>query len=152
VANLQKPNWLVRHWALGATITVWVLSAVAVLNGGFRSEALDEGFRLIVALVGVGLLAYQWQIYRKNIGGIHLAFLSAVLFALSVPAIWLGLNVVRFYSYAADNPDSTSGWIHEQIIHVQETLVWLGVVVIGVSVVLGISDLLRAKTLQQRNN
>src|SRR5215469_13790903 len=96
--------------------------------GPFRREILDEAFRLTLSVGTIGLPAFQWILYRKCTRGRHFAFLTAMLVALSLPAVWLALNVVRFYTYnaAVEHADSVEAFIHWLVIRVQDGLIWVG--------------------------
>lgn len=140
----QNSFKIARHAGLIAAMFLWcLLVTVVLLLGGFRREILDEGIRLAVSLITIALLSWQWVLYRKTTSGTHFAFLAAVLATLSLPAVWLALNVIRFYTYDGDNTDSLAGSVHHLVIRVQEGLVWACFVAIAVALVLGVSDIFR---------
>lgn len=135
-----------RHAALILVVALWLLSfALITFFGSFRREVLDEVVRLILSAASIALLAFQWVLYRKNTGGRHFAFLSAMLIVLSLPAVWLALNFIRFYTYnaAVEHADSVEASIHWLVICVQDGLIWVGLMAFAVAAMLGVSDALQ---------
>lgn len=104
------------HSPLLVPVLVWLL----LLAGLVHSE-------IIRAVLGVGctaLMVYQWLIYRKTNRGPQLLFLSLVTAGLGLSSVWLGLNVLRFYTY---DPESHQLWAwHVLMIRVQANIQWAG--------------------------
>lgn len=146
--NTQTNHFrLPQHAPLLLTLAMWVLSFGWLMYfGDFHQEVLHGVSRLIVSLSTVALLSVQWVLYRRNTGGLHLAFLTAVLFVLSLPAVWLALNVVRSYTYndAVEHTETIAASIHFVVIRVQDGLIWSELAVFVVAVLLGISDAFRS--------
>lgn len=135
---VQYPR-ILRYWPLIITFALWVVLVLRLFD--------SHGLRFVISIASVALLIYQWRIYRKTCAGLHLTFLSTVLVSLSVPCFWLALNVVRFYTYDADNPYSTRGWLYFHVIRAQDTILWVGVVLVVLVCVFGVLDVARmAKT------
>jgi hypothetical protein len=102
-----------------------------------------EVLRLLVSVASLVLLMCQWSIYRKSCVGLHLTFITTLLVTFCIPCFWLALNVVRFYTYDGDNPDSTRGWIHSNVIRTQGTIAWVGVALVVLVCALGVLDFAR---------
>jgi hypothetical protein len=60
----------------------------------------------------------------------ELVFLTFVLSLPGLAAVWLGLNVIRFYSYNPDSPPSGYNWV----IPSQDAVWWLGCAVASILV------------------
>jgi hypothetical protein len=135
--DLQRSRWMDRNWALSASIAIWLLVLPAFIHDPASPQS--NLLRLAAAIASVVLLFAQWRLYRKHSTGLHLAFLTAIVFAFSVPPTWLGLNVLQFYSL---NPyDIDFMWIWWHVARVQPAVIRIGEVLIGVCAVLGILDL-----------
>ena len=107
---------------------------------------VDEAIRLTLSIGTIALLAFQWILYRKSTDGRHFAFLTATLVALSLPTVWLAINVIRFYTYNAsvEHTDSVEASIHWLAIRIQDGLIWVGLMAFVVAMVLGVSDALQS--------
>jgi hypothetical protein len=117
---------------------MWIL----VFAGLLHSEIV----RALLAVGCTGLMIFQWLIYRKTDRGTQLLFLSLVVTALGLSSVWLGLNVVRFYTYDPESPQ-TWAW-HMLIAHVQEIIEWTVVALVSVVFLWGL--LLVARWLNRR--
>jgi hypothetical protein len=153
VTTTQNSFRCSRHAALILAIALWLLSFAVIMFFGrlrFGREMLDEAIRLTLSVGIIALLAFQWILYRKSTSGRHFAFLTAMLVALSLPAVWLAINVVRFYTYNAsvEHADSVEASIHWLAIRVQDGLIWVGLMAFVVATVLGVSDAFQ--TLRQK--
>lgn len=101
------------HWPLLVPIAVWVL----LFSGHLASEVLRE----VLAIACIALMLKQWQVYRRSASGGRFVFLSLVVIGLTLASLWLGLNVVRFYTY---DGDGGHGRIYGLVVGIQEYLVW----------------------------
>jgi hypothetical protein len=87
---VAKPSAFTRGWSLLVVIGIFGLVIV------FRSEP----GRAVASLVCLGLVIQSWFTQRRYVKSRERLVLVAL--ALSLPAlasVWLGLNVLRFYSY-----------------------------------------------------
>ena len=87
---VAKPSAFTRGWSLIVVIGIFGLVIV------FRSEP----GRAVASVVCLGLVIQSWFTQRKYVKSRERLVLVAL--ALSLPAlasVWLGLNVLRFYSY-----------------------------------------------------
>ena len=117
---------------------MWIL----LFAGLLRSEIV----RAVLAVGCTGLMIFQWLIYRKTDRGTQLLFLSLVVTTLGLSAVWLVLNVVRFYTYDPESPQTWS-W-HTLIADVQEIIEWTVVALASVVFLWGL--LLVARWLNRR--
>jgi hypothetical protein len=117
---------------------MWILLFAGLLH--------SEIVRALLAVGCTGLMIFQWLIYRKTDRGTQLLFLSLVVTALGLSSVWLGLNVVRFYTYDPESPQ-TWAW-HKLIAHVQEIIEWTVVALVSVVFLWGL--LLVARWLNRR--
>lgn len=87
---VAKPSAFTRGWSLIVVIGIFGLVIV------FRSEP----GRAVASVVCLGLVIQSWLTQRRYVKSRERLVLVAL--ALSLPAlasVWLGLNVLRFYSY-----------------------------------------------------
>lgn len=87
---VAKPSAFTRGWSLIVVIGIFGLVIV------FRSEP----GRAVASVVCLGLVIQSWLTQRRYVKRRERLILVAL--ALSLPAlasVWLGLNVLRFYSY-----------------------------------------------------
>jgi hypothetical protein len=138
VSEPRPQHRLIRHWPLLLPPAMWIL----LFAGLLRSEIV----RAVLAVVCTGLMIFQWLIYRKTDRGTQLLLLSLVVTTLGLSSVWLGLNVVRFYTYDPESPQ-TWAW-HTLIAHVQEIIEWVIVALASVVVLWGL--LLVARWLNRR--
>jgi hypothetical protein len=115
---------LARCWSVTAVIVILGL----VLLGFLRSE-LGHGFASILCLA---LLTHSWLIQRSYTRtSQRLVFLTLVLCLPALASFWLGLNVIRFYSYDPEpGPD-----VYTVVILLQNIIEWCTAAV-GVAVLL----------------
>ena len=117
---------------------MWVLLFAGLLN--------SEIVRAVLAVLCTSLMFYQWLIYRKTNRGMQLFFLSLVVGGLALSSVWIGLNVVRFYTY---DPESHRLWAwHMLIVHIQEIVKWAVVGLAAVAFLCGL--LLLARWINER--
>ena len=91
---------LARGWSVLAVIVIFGL----VLSGALVSEAA----RAVASVLCVALLIQSWVIQRRYVRNRErLVFLTLALCLPALASFWLGLNVLRFYSYDGDSPTQT---------------------------------------------
>jgi hypothetical protein len=117
---------------------MWIL----LFAGLLRSDIV----RAVLAVGCTGLMIFQWLIYRKTDRGTQLLFLSLLVRTLGLSSVWLGLNVVRVYTYDTESPQIWAR--HMLIVDVQEIIQWT-VVALATVVFLG-GLLLLARWLNRR--
>ena len=117
---------------------MWVLLLAGLLN--------SEIVRAVLAVFCTALMIYQWLIYRKTNRGMQLLFLWLVVGGLTLSSIWVGLNVVRFYTY---DPESNRMWAwHMLIVQIQEIIKWAVVGLAAIAFLCGL--LLLARWINER--
>ena len=92
----QESPALARSWSLIVVLTIFWLVMSGIL--------LSEPGRALASGVCLALLVQSWFAQRRYAR--NRERLALLTLALSLPAlasIWLGLNVLRFYSYAPDS-------------------------------------------------
>ena len=141
VDSLTQNRFISRYWPLASIVAIWTILVFVA----FQSEPL----RLIVSIATITLLYLQWLLFRRRSTGLHLVFLTVGTVVLSIPAIWLALNVARFCAYSADMTDSVSGKVYSVVVRAQDILVWIGVVLFATSCFVGLVDFIHL-TLQHR--
>ncbi len=103
---------LTLHWPLVVAGFVWIL-----LFAGFLHS---EPIRGLLAIGCTLLIVRHWRWYRRSGTGRRLAYLSAICGGFILAFLWLGLNVVRFYTY---DPESVHTWaVHIFVADVQDVL------------------------------
>ncbi len=123
IAYLKRAH-LLDHLPLIVAIAAWLVVAWVPLL--FTSEIV----RAALAVTCIGLMAFQWAIYRKRFFGAQLALLSLIVAWFIVASLWLGLNVVRYYTY---NPEDARTWAwHTAVIQIQFPLAWAMVLLVPV--------------------
>jgi hypothetical protein len=79
----------------------------------------SEPLRGVISIMCIGLAVYQWTIYRR---GQRFSLPGFVLLTLTMVSLWLGLNVIRYYTYPRHSM-GILGW-HGLVIRTQELLMW----------------------------
>lgn len=113
-----------RSWSLIVVLCIFWLVASGTL--------LSEPVRAIASVVCLGLVIQSWFAQRRCVRNRE-RFALATL-ALSLPAfasLWLGLNVLRFYSYSPESQAS----IYTAVISLQK-VVGISAYVVGMVVIL----------------
>jgi hypothetical protein len=123
ITPLKRARFL-HHLPLAVAIAAWVV--VGWVPFLFTSEIV----RAALAVTCVGLMAFQWAIYRRIFFGSKFVLLSLIVTWFIVASLWLGLNVVRYYTY---NPDDARTWAwHTAVIQIQFPLGWAGILLVPV--------------------
>ena len=99
---------LTRSWSVALVLAIFGLIVSGVL--------LSEPARAVASLLCIALLIQSW-ITQRRYARTHerLAFLTVALSLPALASIWLGLNVLRFYSNSADSPTQ----IYSTVVHLQ---------------------------------
>jgi len=107
----QASAVLVRSWAVVAVLAVFGL----VVSGVLKSEP----GRAVASVLCIALVVQSWIVQRRYVRNRErLAFLTLALSLPALASIWLGLNVLRFYSYPGDAPSQT----YSTVVTLQETI------------------------------
>jgi hypothetical protein len=102
-----------RFWSLGL-VAVIVLALVL-------SNVQSEPVRAIASAGCIGLLVHSWFMLRRYAPDRRRLWLITLALCLPTLAfVWLGLNVIRFYTYPGD---SDSG-VYGQVIQLQSGIQW----------------------------
>jgi hypothetical protein len=102
---------LTRTWSLFAVFVVFGLVVSGIL--------LSEPGRAVASVLCILLLIQSWVIQRKYARSRErLVLLSLALSLPALAALWLGLNVLRFYSY---NPESPAQ-VYSAVVRIQEVV------------------------------
>jgi hypothetical protein len=81
---------------------LWTVSA-AILILGSAGLVGSEPWRAFASFLCIALLIHYWFVQRKRIRSLpRLVFLTLVLSLPALTSLWLGLNVIRYYSYTGD--------------------------------------------------
>ena len=104
-----RASGFARQWPAAAMAT----SLVAAANTS------SEPLRGVISIMCIGLAVYQWTIYRR---GQRFSLPGFVLLTLTMVSLWLGLNVIRYYTYRRHSM-GILGW-HGLVIRTQELLMW----------------------------
>ena len=123
--------FLARSWSVVAVLAIFWL----VVSGLLASEPA----RAVASLLCIGLLIQSWVMQRRY-ARTHerLAFLTVALCLPALAALWLGLNVLRFYSYAGDFPTQT----YSTVVRLQgiiQSVAYAGALVVGFWAIVEIS-------------
>ena len=110
---MAKSMWhssafLARSWSVVAVLAIFGLVVSGVL--------VSESARAMASVLCMALLIQSW-IMQRRYARTHerLAFLTVALCLPALASIWLGLNLLRFYSYAGDSPTQT----YSTVLHLQ---------------------------------
>jgi len=126
---------LTRTWSLFAVFVVFGLVVSGIL--------LSEPGRAVASVLCILLLIQSWVIQRKYARSRErLVLLSLALSLPALAALWLGLNVLRFYSY---NPESPAQ-VYSAVVRTQEVVQNLALAVGLVVLFWAIVDRGRRKT------
>jgi len=116
----------------------WSLAAAALILGLVPVESLrSEPLRAFAAVLCVTLLVHSWLIQRKLTRTPRRVALFTLAFCLPILAsVWLGMNVIRFYSYS---PDSSR--VYSAVTELQDVIVRCMAVLAAVVVLWAIVEL-----------
>lgn len=85
----------------------------------------SEPARLLIAIFSLALVAQSWFVQRRfTKSGSRLILFALIHTLIALGAIWLGLNVVRFYSYA---PDLNRASLYSTVVTMQAAISWCAV-------------------------
>jgi len=128
-----------RYWSLGAALILPVIGIV-VESTISRSWDCEKITLAVISVVCVALLVLSWFKQRKYTQSKwRLAFFTILLSLLALGPLWLGLNVVRSYSYAGEQPYTLYG----AFVHLQDAVVRLAKVLCAVVLLWVVVDLAR---------
>jgi len=121
----NSAQFVTRFWSAAAVIVIFGLLVIgSLLPKPARTIANSEPVRAVASVLWIALLAHSWvkqRRYTRTWQG--LTFVTLVLCLPTLAAFWLGLNVIRFYSYAPDF-DSSVYWV---VVQLQSVIQWCGV-------------------------
>lgn len=124
---------MTRFWSAAAVVIIFGLLVIgSLLPNPARLIANSEPVRAVASVLWIALLVHSWVQQRRYIR--TLRGLTFVTFILSLPALasfWLGLNVIRFYSYAPESEPN----VYSVVIQLQSVIEWCGAV-LGIVVAL----------------
>ena len=114
-----KVSGFLRYWPL-----VTIVVALGLVAKGY---VLSESLRGVISIACIGLAVYQWTNYRTRQ---RFSLAGFVLLTLTMISVWLGLNVLRAYTYPRHSMEILR-W-HGLVVRAQELLMWpiLGAVLI----------------------
>ena len=132
---------LERFWSSGVVILIFgvlVLGTEFLEKGATRTAIRSESGHALASVLSIALLIHAWLKQRTYIKTWHGLVLSTLV--LGLPALactWLGLNVIRFYSYAPDAGHN----IYWFVVQTQDIIVWSGKAVMVIVVLWSIFEL-----------
>ena len=138
---------IARYWSLAAALVLPVIEIVA--ESTVRLREYDEVTRAVLSVVCLALLVHSWFMQRRYAQSRwRLAFWTLFLSLVALGPLWLGLNVVRFYSYdvAVDYQRNSALWYHNlywYVVEWQGRIVLLAKVLVIVVVLWAIVDFVR---------
>lgn len=107
-----------RSWSLLVLFCLFLL----IISG----TLLSEPGRAVVAILSLLLIVQSWFAQQKYVKArSRLVYLTLVLTLPALGAVWLGLNVVRFYSYVPASPTS----LYSTVVRTQAIVVDLAIAV-----------------------
>ena len=130
-----------RFWSVGAVaLILFLLVAGSLLpipipiSRGLNSEPI----RAMVSILCITLLVHAWFRQRAYTRTWHELVLVTLL--LSLPALaftWLGLNVIRSYSY-----DGEQGFgLYWVVVQLQDIIIWCGEIIGVIAVLWSLAEL-----------
>jgi hypothetical protein len=96
--------------------SVTIVVALGLIAKGY---VLSEPLRGVISIACIGLAVYQWTIYRRRQ---RFSLAGLVSLTLAMVSLWLGLNVVRYYTYPGHSMEILR-W-YGFVVHVQALLMW----------------------------
>ena len=132
-----------RYWSLAAAFLLPVIETV--VESTVRLGAYDEVARTALFVICLALLVHSWFVQRRYAQSRwQLAFWTLFLSLVALGPLWLGLNVIRFYSY--DSQWLSTLWYHNLygcVVELQDVVI-LSAKMLGILIVLWlIADLAR---------
>jgi glucan phosphoethanolaminetransferase (alkaline phosphatase superfamily) len=121
---------------------------LAVSDSGYESLRLaantsSEPIRGVISIACIALAVYQWTIYRRRQ---RFSLPGFVLLTLTMVSLWLGLNVIRDYTYPRHSMEILQ-W-YGLVVRTQELLIWPilgGVLVVTIWTTLRLAHWLAAR-------
>jgi hypothetical protein len=129
-----------RYWSLAAALLLPVIEFSC--EGIIRLFMDYEVARAMLSVACIALLIHSWFMQRKYAKSKwRLAFFTLLLSLIALGPLWLGLNVIRAYSYPENWKTDVA--LYENICYLQDIVEQLAKV-LGIAVVLWtIVDLVR---------
>ncbi len=129
-----------RYWSL---LLAFVLPVVEFFSEGGIGHFVDyEITREVLSVICIALLIHSWFMQRGNLQSRwRLAFWTLFLSLVALGPLWLGLNVIRAYSYPENWKTDVA--LYENICYLQDIVEQLAKI-LGIAVTLwAIADLVR---------
>src|SRR5882762_5684255 len=106
------PVAVTRSWSMGVVFVILGLIFLGVLP--------SEPGRAVASILCLALLVHSWLAQRRHVQTRQLLFLTLLLSLPALASLWLGLNVIRFYSYA---PESSAP-VYWAMVRSQNVIEW----------------------------
>jgi hypothetical protein len=124
-----------RYWSLAVALLLPVMEIVA--ESSIRLGEYNEVLRAILSIVCLALLVHSWLMQRRcTQSRWRLAFWTLLLSLVVLGPLWLGFNVIRFYSY--DLQWKSTLWYHKvywYVVELQDAIILLaeilGIVIVS---------------------
>ena len=138
-------NAVIRYWSLAAAIFLPMIDIVA--ESALTLGEYDEVLRALVSVLCLTLLVHSWLMQRRFAQSVwRRAFWTVLLSLIALGPFWLGLNVIRYYSYAGEEQYT----LYEAVVYLQDAVVLLAKAVCLVVLLWGIVDF--ARWLKRKNS
>ena len=125
----KESHVLYRYWSVVTAIILPVI--VFFVEGTVRAFPDYEVVRAVISVLCIALLVHSWFMQRRFVQSRwRLAFFTLLLWLPALGALWLGLNVIRSYTYdsAADYRLYSTVWyqgLYWKVVELQNTIVLL---------------------------
>lgn len=106
-----KASGFMQYWPSATTVVTLGLVA--------KGYVLSELLRGVISIACIALAVCQWKIYRRRQ---RFSLPGFALLALTMVSIWLGLNVIRYYTYPGHSMEILR-W-YGLVVRTQELLIW----------------------------
>jgi hypothetical protein len=109
---------LARSWSIAIVVAILGLPLLGLLP--------SEPGRAFASILCLALLVQSWFAQRRYFSDSRkLVLLTLVLSLPALASTWLGLNVIRFYSYPGDEESK----VYSEVIRLQSGIEWFAVAV-----------------------
>ncbi len=111
-----------RYWSLVVAI-LFPLFAIATESAARLGE-YDVVLQAILSVICLALFVHSWFMQRRYTQNKwRLSFFTLLLIFFALVPLWLGLNVIRNYSYNAGVEQMYS--LYSDVVILQDAIVWL---------------------------
>lgn len=110
-----------RSWSAAIAVALLALAVVGINRVGIHSQTGNEVGHAFISITCLALLIHSWSIQRMHVRSLpRLVLLTLALCLPALASLWLGLNVIGYYSY--ESAVEHNGQLHGVVIYTQDII------------------------------